>query len=37
MHELDEKGFDFIVAEKFPDSGLGRAINDRLKKASVNL
>ncbi|MEA3495767.1 MAG: L-threonylcarbamoyladenylate synthase [Bacteroidota bacterium] len=36
MHELDERGFDFIIAEKFPDNGLGRAINDRLKKASVN-
>jgi hypothetical protein len=24
-----------ILAEKFPDEGLGRAINDRLKRAGA--
>jgi len=26
---------DVILAEKFPDEGLGRAINDRLKRAGA--
>jgi len=34
MHDLDGKGFDFIYAERVPDEGLGRAINDRLYRAS---
>jgi len=34
MHELDELGCDLILAEKLPDKGLGRAINDRLQRAS---
>lgn len=32
---LDKLDIDFILAEKFPDHGLGRAINERLKKASA--
>jgi len=31
---LDESEAEMIVAEKFPDSFLGRAINDRLQRAS---
>ncbi len=35
MRLVDELDVDVILAEKFPDSGLGKAINDRLKRASV--
>jgi len=35
LRSLDKLDVDFILAEKFPDHGLGRAINDRLKKASA--
>jgi L-threonylcarbamoyladenylate synthase len=34
MRKLDEAGLEAIVAERMPDQGLGRAINDRLLKAS---
>jgi L-threonylcarbamoyladenylate synthase len=34
LHSLDEAGLDGIVFESAPDQGLGRAINDRLKRAS---
>lgn len=34
MRRLDEKGLDLIVAHPVPHEGLGRAINDRLYKAS---
>lgn len=34
MRRLDEGNADIILAEVFPESGLGRAINDRLKRAS---
>jgi L-threonylcarbamoyladenylate synthase len=34
MRRLDQGKSDFILAEYFPDVGLGRAINDRLKRAS---
>ena len=33
MHRLDKLNLDFIVAERFPDSGLGKVINDRLERA----
>lgn len=32
--ELDEIGVDVIIAEKLPNFGLGRTINDRLERAS---
>lgn len=32
---LDESDADIILAEPVPDTGLGRAINDRLSRASV--
>lgn len=35
MREIDKKNIDIILAEKFPDEGLGRAINDRLKRAAT--
>lgn len=34
MRFLDTSDFDVLLAEVFPDEGLGRAINDRLKRAS---
>jgi L-threonylcarbamoyladenylate synthase len=34
LHELDSMGFDFIRAEEAPASGLGEAINDRLRRAA---
>ena len=35
MRRLDQSGVQLIVAERFPEEGLGRAINDRLQRASV--
>lgn len=35
MRQLDGKGYDVIIAEMFPDEGLGKAINDRLERAQV--
>jgi L-threonylcarbamoyladenylate synthase len=35
LHELDALDASCIVAEKVPDSGLGRAVNDRLMRASA--
>ncbi len=37
LRDLDESDVEVIIAEKFPDSFLGRAINDRLERASVSL
>ena len=34
MHELDEGGYEAMYAERVPDEGLGKAINDRLYRAS---
>lgn len=34
MHRLDSLNLDFIIAERFPDVGLGRTINDRLERAT---
>lgn len=34
MRELDSQPVSLILAEEVPDYGLGRAINDRLKRAS---
>lgn len=36
MHKLDCADLDIIIAEKFPDSGLGKSINDRLQRATYN-
>lgn len=35
MHRLDAAGLDLIVAQAVPDEGLGRAINDRLRRAAT--
>lgn len=37
MHDLDEGGCKAIYAERVPDEGLGKAINDRLFRASKKL
>jgi L-threonylcarbamoyladenylate synthase len=34
LHKLDNSDCDLIIAEKFPDEGLGRTINDRLIRAT---
>ncbi len=34
MRELDAMDIDIIVAERFPNIGIGRAINDRLERAA---
>jgi L-threonylcarbamoyladenylate synthase len=33
LRRLDAEGLDLILAEPFPDHGLGRALNDRLTRA----
>ena len=35
MRQLDQMPIDLILAETFPETGLGRAINDRLRRASA--
>lgn len=35
LRRADASGADLIVAELFPDEGLGRAINDRLRRAAA--
>jgi L-threonylcarbamoyladenylate synthase len=34
MHKLDSENLDIIIAERFPDVGLGNSINDRLQRAT---
>lgn len=34
LRRLDAQGLDRIVAERFPNTGLGVALNDRLRRAS---
>lgn len=36
MHDLDHQNLDVIIAERFPDFGLGKSINDRLQRATFN-
>ncbi|WP_027077204.1 L-threonylcarbamoyladenylate synthase [Maribacter antarcticus] len=36
LYELDELNLDLIIAEKFPNTGLGASINDRLRRAVSN-
>lgn len=36
LHELDDLAVDLIIAEKFPMTGLGKSINDRLERAAKN-
>lgn len=34
LHQLDALDLDLIVAERFPNQGLGKSINDRLERAT---
>jgi L-threonylcarbamoyladenylate synthase len=34
LHELDHLNLDVIIAEKLPETGLGKSINDRLQRAA---
>lgn len=34
LHELDKMNLEVIIAERFPEYGLGNSINDRLERAS---
>jgi L-threonylcarbamoyladenylate synthase len=34
LRKTDALDVDFVIATKFPESGLGMAINDRLKRAA---
>jgi L-threonylcarbamoyladenylate synthase len=34
LHQLDKLNLDLIVAERMPDYGLGKSINDRLERAT---
>ena len=36
MHELDQMNLDLIIAQQFPDDGMGKSINDRLTRAAKN-
>lgn len=36
LRALDASGCEVILAEVFPEEGLGRAINDRLRRAAAN-
>ncbi len=36
LRELDRNDITIILAEKFPETGLGLAINDRLKRAAAD-
>ncbi|RBI96255.1 L-threonylcarbamoyladenylate synthase type 1 TsaC, partial [Micromonospora provocatoris] len=35
LHRLDAAGVSEIVAEPVPETGVGRAINDRLRRAAA--
>ena len=34
LHLLDTYNLDVIIAERFPENGLGTSINDRLQRAT---
>lgn len=34
LQALDQKGHDVLIANYFPETGLGRTLNDRLRRAS---
>lgn len=36
LHQLDELNLDVIIAEKLPNYGVGKAVNDRLTRASFS-
>ena len=35
LHQLDQENLDLIIAERMPDEGIGRAMNDRLERAAM--
>jgi L-threonylcarbamoyladenylate synthase len=35
LRQIDSLDADIILAERFPEAGLGRAINDRLQRAQA--
>ena len=35
MHDLDKPEYDLILVDPIPNAGIGMALNDRLKRASV--
>jgi L-threonylcarbamoyladenylate synthase len=35
MHELDSKKLELLLVEQLPNEGIGIAINDKLKRASI--
>ena len=35
LHMMDDMQLDIIVAQRFPDVGIGKAINDRLSRAAA--
>lgn len=34
LHQLDAQDLDIIIAERFPNNGFGKSINDRLERAT---
>ncbi|WP_178987307.1 L-threonylcarbamoyladenylate synthase [Winogradskyella schleiferi] len=36
LHQLDKMHLDIIIAERMPDYGLGKSINDRLQRATAD-
>jgi L-threonylcarbamoyladenylate synthase len=36
LHELDHLNLDVIIAERLPDTGLGKSVNDRLQRAAFH-
>ncbi|MDP3354227.1 MAG: Sua5 family C-terminal domain-containing protein, partial [Flavobacteriaceae bacterium] len=36
LHLMDDKNLKVIIAEKMPNEGIGKSINDRLTRASHN-
>ena len=37
LHQLDKENLDIIIAERLPDNGLGKSINDRLQRATAKI
>lgn len=35
LHELDQMNLDLIVVQRFPDVGIGKAMNDRIARAAA--
>lgn len=35
MHDMDKRGYDLIIAKRFPYRGVGLALNDRLQRAAA--